>query len=92
MHLSFALGVGVTEDARERLGIHAAAHGVGGEGVAQIVKANVRQTCVFEDHLQPMIRCAGRRWFLQLQQAGEDPFGQRRLAPLLQHVERTGRQ
>ena len=60
--------------------------------MAQIVEANVRQACVFEDHLQPMIRRAGRRRFLRLQKTGEDPFGQRRLAPLLQHVERTGRQ
>lgn len=39
-----------------------------------------------------MIRRAGRCRLLRLQQTGEDPFGQRRLAPLLQHMKRTGRQ
>ena len=60
--------------------------------MTQIVKTNVRQPRAIEDHFQPMIRRAGRRRFLRLQQTGEDPFGQRRLAPLLQHMERTGRQ
>ena len=85
-------GVGVTEDTRESFCVYAAAHGMGGEGVAQIMEANVRQTCGLEDHLQPMVRRAGRCRLLRLQQAREDPLGQRHLAPLLQHEECTGRQ
>lgn len=83
-------GVGVTQDAGQRLGVHAAAHGVGCEGVAQIVKANVRQTRAFEDHLQSVIRRAWRRRLLRFQQARKDPLGQRRLAPFLQHMEGAG--
>ncbi len=85
-------GVSVTENARERFGVHTASHGGGGEGVAQIVEADVRQTRPFENRLQPMISCAGRRRFLRLQQTREDPLSHRRLAPLLQHVECAGRQ
>ena len=36
-------GVGVTEDLRQRLGIHTARQRVGGEGVAQIVEADQRK-------------------------------------------------
>ena len=39
-----------------------------------------------------MVRRAGCCRLLRLQQAREDPLGQRHLAPLLQHVECTGRQ
>ena len=56
----------MADDGGERLHVHPVLQGGGGKGVAQIVEANVRQPRVFEDHLQPMIRRAGRRRFLRL--------------------------
>ena len=39
--------VGVTQDAGERLGVHAAGEGVGGEGVTQVVEPDVGQPASF---------------------------------------------
>ena len=47
--------IGMTEDARQRLGVHAAGQRVSGEGVAQIVESNIWQSRVLEDILQPMV-------------------------------------
>ena len=37
-------GVGMPQNPRQGFGIHAAGDGVGGEGVAQIMEADVRQS------------------------------------------------
>ena len=83
-------GVGVSEDAGQSLGVHAAAHGVGGEGVAQIMEADVRQAGFLEDQLQTLVGGARRDGLLRLQNAGEDPLAHGRLPPFLEDVQGAG--
>ena len=45
----------VSEDARKRFRIDSAFHGVGGEGVAQVMKADSRQLRIFEDRVQFLV-------------------------------------
>ena len=60
--------------------------------VAQIVEADIRQPGAPENLLEAVIRGAGRHRFLRREQTRENPLGQRRLAPLLEQMERAGRQ
>ena len=76
-------GVGVAQDARQGLGIHAAGQGMGGEGMAEIVEADVWQARAPEDILQPLVGGARRDRQMRIAQAREDPLGGIAFVPLL---------
>lgn len=63
------------QNARESFGIHTTGQGVGGEGVAQIVEANVRQASLLQQHLQSAVCSVGTGGLLGAEWIGEDPLG-----------------
>ena len=76
----------MTEDARQRLGVHAACQRVGGEGVAQVVEADVGQTRALEDALHVVVSSRGIHGLVGMQRVREDPLRERGLLPLAQQL------
>ena len=81
----------MTQDAGERLGVHAAGEGVGGEGVAQVVEPDVGKARLLQQHLHPVVGGAGTHRLLRGQRLREDPLADRVLLPLLQPLDGAGR-
>lgn len=65
----------MSQDTREGLGIHAAGQGMGGKGMAKIMKADAGQSCLFQQYLQMFVGSIRIRWFLGLERIWEDPLG-----------------
>ena len=61
-----------------------AGEGVGGERVAQIVKSEVRQSRLFQDHLHPVVGCTGADRLFRRKGLREDPLTDGVLLPLRQ--------
>ena len=74
--------IGVTQDAGQRLGIHSAGKGVGGEGVTQIMEADAGQPRPLKERFHVAIGRVGIDWILRLHRVGEYPLTDGiRLAP-----------
>ena len=82
----------MTQDAGERLGVHAAGQRVGRECVPEIVKSDAGQAGVFQQYLQSAVGGAGIDGQLWLQRIGEYPIGECRFFPLTQTLHCAGRQ
>ena len=85
-------GGDVADDGGEGFHVHAELQGYGGEGVAQIVEADVRQACLCENIFQLFVGSVWRSRPLRLQQIREDPLAPGRLFPFPEQVERAGGQ
>ena len=79
--------VGVTEDARKRFRVDAARQCVRCKGVAQVMKADVGETRIFQDHLQPLVCGVRRSRLLGRDQAREYPFRHRVFLPLRENMQ-----
>ena len=66
--------ISVTQDARQRFGVHAAGESVGGEGVAQVVEADAGQPRPLEQRLHVAIRRVGINRVFRLHRVWEDPL------------------
>ena len=66
--------IGVSQNSRQRFGIHAAGEGVGGEGVAQVVEADTGQPRPPEQRLHVEVGRAGADRILRLHWVGEYPL------------------
>lgn len=66
--------IGVTQDAGQRFGIYAAGESVGGEGVAQIMKADAGQSRPLKERLHAAIGRIGVDWIFRLHGVWENPF------------------
>lgn len=74
--------IGVTQDAGQRFGIHAAGEGMGGEGVTQIMKADAGQPRPLEERLHVAISRVGIDGIFRLHRVREYPLADGiRLAP-----------
>ena len=80
----------MTQDAGERLGVHAAGQRMGRECVSEVVEADAGQAGVFQQYLQSAVGGAGIDGQLWLQRIGEYPIGECRFFPLSQTLYRTG--
>lgn len=85
-------GGDVIDDGGEGFHVHAVLQRHGGEGVAQIMEADVRQACLCENAFQLLVSSVWRSRPLRLQQIREDPLAPGRLFPFPEHVERAGGQ
>ena len=66
--------IGVSQNSRQRFGIHAAGEGVGGKGVAQVVEADTGQPRPPEQRLHVEVGRAGADRILRLHWVGEYPL------------------
>ena len=82
----------MAQDAGEGLGIHAAGQRVSGEGVTQIMEPDVRQSCLFQQYLHPVVGGAGPHRLLRRQWVREDPLADGMFLPLLQPLDGAGRE
>ena len=78
--------IGVAQDAGQGLGIHAAGEGVGGEGVPQIVEADVRQASLIEQYFQSAVGRVRVHGQLRADRLREDPLAHRPLLSLPQEL------
>ena len=67
--------VGVAQDARQGLGIHAAGEGMGGKGMPQIVETDAGQTCPFQQGFHVVIGGAGGHGKFRFNGVREYPLG-----------------
>ena len=63
----------MTQDARQRLGVHTAGQGVGREAMSQIVEAKVGQGGCFQNFLQLAVCAAGVDRRFRVERIMEDP-------------------
>ena len=66
--------IGVTQDAGQRLGIHSAGKGVGGEGVTQIMEADAGQPRPLKERFHVAIGCVGVDGIFRLHRIREYPL------------------
>ena len=67
-------GVGMTQNAGQRFGVHAAGEGVGGEGMPQIVEADAGQARPPEQRFHVAIGRVGIDWIFRLHWVRKDPL------------------
>ena len=74
--------IGVSQNAGQRFGVHAAGEGVGGESVTQIVEADAGQACPLEERFHVAIGRVGIDGIFRLHRIREYPLADGiRLAP-----------
>ena len=66
--------ISVTQDARQRFGVHAAGKSMGCEGVSQIMEADAGQPRSLEQRLHVAIRRVGINRVFRLHRVREDPL------------------
>lgn len=66
--------IGVTQDAGQRLGIHSAGKGVGGEGVTQIMEVDAGQPRPLKERFHVAIGRVGIDWIFRLHWVRKDPL------------------
>ena len=81
----------MAQDPGEGLGVHSAGEGVGGEGVPQIMKSQIRESGRGQQFFHPVVAAAGHDRILRMEWVGEDPLRDRRSLSLCQNLYRAGR-
>ena len=82
MHISCNMGISVErkscicmpKDSRQRFRIHSACKSVGGEGMAQVVKPDYRQTCIFKQDSHTVVSTVGRQRYRRVKRIFKHPL------------------
>ena len=80
----------MAQDSGEGFGIHSAGQGMGGERVAEIVKAEAGQSCPFQQCFQVAVCGVWIGGLLRPERVGEDPLGVGLFLALGQKPRRAG--
>ena len=76
--------IGVSQDAGQCFGVHAAGQRMGGERMSQVMESDVGETSLLEQHLQSPVGRVRIRWQLRAGGLGEDPLADGALLSLPQ--------